>query len=602
MKKLKLAALLTAFTLSVTAFAACGKKDDDKGSGDSSAIAESWETANFQDVFKTTYVADDDEAVKSPLNATKLSDFTGYTIKTYSFDINYSYGRGTQNNYPIVQFSRENSDGTTDFAVYNNSLGKTLIKKNLPAGTTANIKLYIGDANGYYWYYRFGFITESKEGTTEQAYAFDGTELNGSIYFGGYYDIKDDDGEDVSKAITIRTYDENNDETDYTFDANSGKRIVKQTETGTKPVNEFKDFEVNYSFEGKKYDYVFDYDGIIYVYAKGDYKVAKSADFRGSYDDVEIMPLANETFLVQLTRKTDGDYDYLALTSEDICKYELKSYLYDPEKDTKTEVKVNYLLKTVVNPLKLEKYDEEYKPENLGVFYRIVDKKLDSKPRTAVLKNNLEVCGVIDNYVVDQYEVPKLISDGVFEVVSKNYDSTDTYYLDGTGKVIGKALKNSTPLNHNSPLVRTAQSIYNTKTLDKIIDFKGENYTVTIEEDDFFGNVVISKNYDSGEQELLLITSDSSTPKSLFTVTDNLTYHFDIDGYYYVKTYNDKTAKYTVNYYNTNGKLMFKFTNTSGSVQTDTMHKIEEDKYAYIFGYYETDAEGNMVYNYYRAA
>ena len=599
MKKLKLAALLTALTLSVTAFAACGKKDDEKGG--STDISVNWETANFQDVFKTEYVASDGEVAAPALKGTVLSDYDGYEYVSVSVydqnDTRYNYS--TQNYNPVVVMCSVNDDGSADYRFYNVALGKEVLRKTLAADEEFQIKTIGHEVSGYFWVYALRIDISGKESSSTEYYTFEGTKLNGTLRFAGEYDVRDDEGTLLSKELVFNVFDSEDNVTAYRTDAYTGK-LVKNVVEEDKPIgNELKDFDADYELEGEKFGYKVDTDGVIAVYEKGSTKIARLSDFRGEYDDVNITILANETFLVQLTGQTSGEYDYIRVESDKALKYKLKSYIYDPASGEKTEVKLNYLCMYAINSLGLgDRYDNMVKCENLGVFYRIIDKKIDMKPRIAVLKNNLEVCGVIDNYVPNQDDIPYLVSDGIFEVETSGSDS---YYLDATGKIIGKELSNAQRLN--STFIKTGKAIYNDKTLDNIVDLSTDEYSVQIYNSNFSGNVVIKKNYfDDRKSDYLLITPDLKTPKLLFSEGDVSNFNFSGYGYYDVQKLDSEKGVYTTTYYNANGAEMFSFTSRYGTIDWSSAYQVTENSAAYFFRYIDTDASGAEINRYARCA
>ena len=599
MKKLKLAALLTAFTLSVTAFAACGKKDDKKGG--STDISVSWETANFQDVFKTKYVASDDEATAPALKGNVLSTYDGYEfvsgVYVYEQD-GTRYVYSTQNHNPVVAMYKVKDDGSADYRFYNVALGKEILQKALAADEEIEIKTIGHEVTGDFWVYALRIDISGKESSSSEYYTFEGTKLNGTLRLVDEYDVKDDNDRLISKELVFEVSDSEGKVTSYRTNAYTGK-LVKNVTEDDKPVgNEFKDFKTDYELEGKNYGYKIDTDGVIAVYEKGSNKIAKLADFRGEYENVNLTILANETFLVQLTGLTDGEYDYIQVDSGKAKKYKLKSYVYDPASGEKTEVKLNYVCMYAINSYAHDDYDNMVKCENLGVFYRIIDKKLDTKARIAVLKNNLEVCGVIDNYVPEQDDVPYLISDGVFEVETSG---SSKYYLDATGKIIGKNLTGTSYIN--STFVRTDRAIYNVKTLENIIDLSTDEYSIDISETNFNGNVVIKKNYvDGRSSDILLITPESNTPKKLFSEDEVSNYRFDFYGYYYVQQFDSEKGLYTVTYYNADGNEMFSFNSRYGTIEWSSAYQVTENSAAYFFRYIDTDASGAEINRYARCA
>lgn len=598
MKKLKSAALLTALALTVTAFAACEKKDDEKNG--LTDISVSWETANFQDVFKTEYVASDDEAVAPALKGKVLTAYDGYECIPgfYNYMQNGTrYTYSTQNHNPVIAMYKVKEDGSADYRFYNVALGEEILQKTHAADEEFEIKTIGYEVNGDFWVYALRIDISGKESSFTEYYTFEGTRLNGTLKFVDEYDVRDDKGNITSKELSFYVTDSENNVTNYRTDAYTGKLLKNAAAEDAPTGNEFKDFETVYDVEGKKFAYKIDTDGVIAVYEKGSNKISKLADFRGEDDSVNIAMLSNETFLVQISGRTDGEYDYIKVESDKAGKFKLKSYVYDPESGEKTEVKLNYLCMYSINRFAHEEYDNMVKCENLGLFYRIIDKKVDTNLRIAVLKNNLEVCGVIDNYVPNQEDVPYLVSDGVFEVETRG----GKCYLDATGKIIGKELSNAQKLN--SAFVKTDKAIYNVKTLEKIVDLSADDYSVEIYNENLNGNVVIRKNYvDDRDSELLLITPDSKTPKKLFSEGDVSNYRFDIYGYYYVQKFDSEKGVYTITYYNANGGELFNFTSRYGTIEGSSVYKMTEDTDAYFFRYIDTDENGAEINRYYRCA
>ena len=593
MKKIKLAAVITALILSVTVFTACGK-DRDEAKNKGGPVAVSWDIAEFSEVFKTKYINNDEKIKK--LTATKLNDFSNYDDTAYSFMSDFSGSVKNSRSLRILSLL-DSATGATDYVIYNFALDKVVYRTTLAAGENVDATLCARNIYGDYWYYAFK-IVKTKDGSfeSEEYYSFNGMKFNGYPKMTDVKTIYNDDNEVTSYVINVEVTDEDSNVTKFSFDAYSFKELAVDNES---PVgNEFKEFKEKIDMEGKAYDYRVESKGVIFVYEKGTAKVVRRADFTGAYENVIILPLSNETFLVQLTRETDGDYDYLMINSGEAYKYDLKSYIYDPAADTRTEVRLDYIIADVTNEFTDKEYGDKYKCENIAEAVRIENKVADGKLRHVVLKNNLEIGGVIDNYVIEQKGLPELISDGIFSVNG----SGRTKYLDGTGKVIGEMVTDYNILS--KPFISTEQSIYNRLTLNKVIDFNTDEYTVEVENDNFNNTVILKKTYISSEKvEFLLLTPDSDTPKSLFFGGDNVYYRFDVDGYYSVRVRDDVSGVYTFTYGNSNGEKLFSYKNSDDSAFMEYQPAyVTMNERVYIMRFESVDDSGAKTLNYYRTA
>ena len=180
MKRLKLAALTTALILSVTAFAACGKKDKDNA-----VVGNNWSALKLTDVYNTTYVEKDSDY--TPITATKLDEFTGY--KRFSV----SRSGSTLPNYDVLQvLYKENAETkVTTYKLYNfmlNKVVKTFTVNNAvyytsgSEGTYVNFVFKYYNLNGTRYVYAVQYQTKDLStgtGTTE-TYSLDGKLISSS--------------------------------------------------------------------------------------------------------------------------------------------------------------------------------------------------------------------------------------------------------------------------------------------------------------------------------------------------------------------------------------------------------------------------------------
>lgn len=566
MKKLKLAALLTAFTLSVTAFAACGKKDDAKNGGANSA----WETSlKITDVYNTEFVGDKSDNIS--VTAKTLGDFTGWDklqIENYE---------NVQNKDVVQVFYKKNdATGATTYKLYNLALDKVVKtfdvenavqESYLSSGNYVRF-VFIRFEQSYATNYAYAVVKQVKDlatgtGTTE-TYALDGYELSKSqaVVFDGdknivFERIDDEDGNtDYYLTFSIFDADDKNFKAKYTENVYTGET---KTAVRKEPVNEIKDFENDYVELGNV-KLTYDSRGHINVYDKATEAFKFTFDLSAPSETTNIAIIGNGNILYQRIYCTDGsEYDYITVVGTKVLKHVLKSYVLNTSDGTETEVKLDYLCEDMENAVA----DEEnfracYKDsvENVARITRIIDKRVGVE-QLAVVKNDLSVVGVIDKYVPDQNGEIVLVGKDLFKV----YATGGRYYfIDKDGKIVGKEGDN---VNYVSDaFAYTDNALYTLRTLDKLIDFKTDDYLASFHRN-FGGNVIVKKEYKDSLKgsDYVLFKDNSSAPITMFNSKDVKSFEI-FDKYYYVKTERVDEGGNTITHHvfkNTENEVIFEY-------------------------------------------
>lgn len=571
-KRIKLAALLTALTLSVTAFAACGKKDN---GGGSSTASGNWERADFGDVFNTSYSYVDNT---SGITATRLNDYTDY-----DFD-NYFTGSAANQNV-VALFSKIDSDGFGDYKVYNAMLSKQILSVTSSKDFTYNLNaIYF---NGYVYAIKCNSYNLTTGESFDTIYSLDGKKLATDAHI-SMADV------DSTESRGLFYIDDGNGSVYYDVNLRTGETSLHSEEKVDKG---FVDFEIDYDYEGEKYDYVID-DASIFVYGKGGGKLLSKCVYEG-IEDADVFLLDNETFLVQASRATDGEYDYLKAVSGSTVKYKLISYTFNPQTGKKTDVNLNFVVKSVANVLTDKLFNVTYKNsvENVASVSRISDdKQLIGKPRYIVLGNDASVNGVLDRYVPNQKSLPELLSDNLFKI-----SAGGDYYLDGTGKVIGREIHNAT--NLNGPFVKTDYAVYNLKTIEAVYDLTQKDYTFSFPANYFAGDSVVLKktNKKTNEAEYVMLCPNESAPKTLATIAggayNNAGTLSGNSKVLYIENHLS-AGNVSFTYFNDDGKKLFEINSPTGGV-SDYYQVGEYRDFVGIARTFEKDGDGNTFYAYY---
>lgn len=572
MKRLKLAALTTALVLSVTAFAACGKKDKDNA-----VVGNNWSVLKLTDVYNTTYVEKDDY---TPITATKIDEFTGYKKFTIS---NSGY---TLPNYDVLQVLYKETEVTKDnvvtkvttYKLYNlmlNKVVKTFTVDDAVYYTSGSVGTYVNFVFKYQYIngarYVYAVQAQTKDlstgtGTTD-TYSLDGKLLSSSatVDFVNFTYIKETDDDDNDAYLLRFTV---IDDDDATVRASYIENVYTgETKTADKkPVNEIKDFKENITeVAGLKIGY--DKRGYVYIYDKDTEELKFTFDLTGPAENSNIALIGNGNILYQTHSLLPADadnYDFVDFSGGETSKYALKSYVLNTSDGSKTEVTLDF----TVNEIRNKNTDEDdftraYKDgiENVASIYRIIDKKHSGNRQLAVVKNDLTVVGVIEDVVPYQNSEAELVGDNLFKV--RTSESGDVYYfVNGDGEIVGKRADGVSYAG--DAYMYTESALYSARTLDKILDFVTDDYTASFNQNNFGGNVLLRKLYKDNEKgaDFLLYKKDSKTPVVLFNSKDVAGFSTRSDYCYYYKRNVDKygvTVSFHNVYINTEGKTIFEF-------------------------------------------
>lgn len=572
MKRLKLAALTTALVLSVTAFAACGKKDKDNA-----VVGNNWSALKLTDVYNTTYVEKDDY---TPITATKIDEFTGYKKFTIS---NSGY---TLPNYDVLQVLYKETEVTKDnvvtkvttYKLYNlmlNKVVKTFTVDDAVYYTSGSVGTYVNFVFKYQYIngarYVYAVQAQTKDlstgtGTTD-TYSLDGKLLSSSatVDFVNFTYIKETDDDDNDAYLLRFTV---IDDDDATVRASYIENVYTgETKTADKkPVNEIKDFKENITeVAGLKIGY--DKRGYVYIYDKDTEELKFTFDLTGPAENSNIALIGNGNILYQTHSLLPADadnYDFVDFSGGETSKYALKSYVLNTSDGSKTEVTLDF----TVNEIRNKNTDEDdftraYKDgiENVASIYRIIDKKHSGNRQLAVVKNDLTVVGVIEDVVPYQNSEAELVGDNLFKV--RTSESGDVYYfVNGDGEIVGKRADGVSYAG--DAYMYTESALYSARTLDKILDFVTDDYTASFNQNNFGGNVLLRKLYKDNEKgaDFLLYKKDSKTPVVLFNSKDVAGFSTRSDYCYYYKRNVDKygvTVSFHNVYINTEGKTIFEF-------------------------------------------
>lgn len=572
MKRLKLAALTTALVLSVTAFAACGKKDKDNA-----VVGNNWSALKLTDVYNTTYVEKDDY---TPITATKIDEFTGYKKFTIS---NSGY---TLPNYDVLQVLYKETEVTKDnvvtkvttYKLYNlmlNKVVKTFTVDDAVYYTSGSVGTYVNFVFKYQYIggarYVYAVQAQTKDlstgtGTTD-TYSLDGKLLSSSatVNFVNFtYTKETDDDDNDAYLLQFTVIDDEDDTVRATYIENV---YTGETKTADKkPVNEIKDFKKDITeVAGLKIGY--DKRGYVYVYDKDTEELKFTFDLTGPAENSNIALIGNGNILYQthsLLPEDADNYDYVDFSGGETSKYALKSYVLNTSDGSKTEVTLDFTVNAIENKFMDEDdFTRVYKDgiENVASIYRIIDKKHSSKQQLAVVKNDLTVVGVIEDVVPYQNSEAELVGDNLFKV--RTSESGDVYYfVNGDGEIVGKRADGVSYAG--DAYMYTESALYSARTLDKILDFVTDDYTASLYQNNFGGNVLLRKLYKDNEKgaDFLLYKKDSKTPVVLFNSKDVAGFSTRSDYCYYYKRNVDKygvTVSFHNVYINTEGKTIFEF-------------------------------------------
>lgn len=547
MKRLKLAALTTALVLSVTAFAACGKKDKDNA-----VVGNNWSALKLTDVYNTTYVEKDDY---TPITATKIDEFTGYKKFTIS---NSGY---TLANYNVFQVLYKETEVTKDnvvtkvttYKLYNlmlNKVVKTFTVDDAVYYTSGSVGTYVNFVFKYQYIggarYVYAVQAQTKDlstgtGTTD-TYSLDGKLLSSSatVTFKNHVlnEEKDEDGytDYILDFIMCDSQDETVSET-YSVDVYTGATSKKTGSSSNKTTNEIKDFDNSLTeIADRKLD--FDDRGYIYVYDKDTEELKFTFDLSAPVDDSSLAVINNGNVLYQTMSILPEDaenYDFINVIEGTVYKFALKSYVLNLKDGSKSEVKLDYVVADMWNEaVEEEDFLVTYKEgiENVAEVRRIVDKRMNGFRQLAIIKNDLTVVGVVEDCVPNQSGEVELVGDNLF-IVYSNKNNGEYFYVDSEGKIVGKHVEN---INGNGDFVWTDDALYNARTLVKLTDFESDEYSVEVEVQNFGGNIVVKKSYASDDKptEHLMYKRNSTTPVLLYAKTAQITNSgIDSDYYFY---------------------------------------------------------------------
>lgn len=572
MKRLKLAALTTALVLSVTAFAACGKKDKDNA-----VVGNNWSALKLTDVYNTTYVEKDDY---TPITATKIDEFTGY--KKFKIS-NSGY---TLANYDVLQVLYKENEVTKDnvvtkvttYKLYNlmlNKVVKTFTVDDAVYYTSGSVGTYVNFVFKYQYTngtrYVYAVQAQTKDlstgtGTTD-TYSLDGKLFSSSatVYFDNFTYIKETDDDDNDAYLLQFTV---LDDEDATVRATYIENIYTgETKTADKkPVNEIKDFKENITeVAGLKLGY--DKRGYIYIYDKDTEELKFTFDLTGPAENSNIAFIGNGNILYQtysLLPEDAVNYDFVDFSGGEASKYALKSYVLNTSDGSKTEVTLDFTVNEIGNKISNEDdFTRVYKDgiENVASIYRIIDKKHSNNQQLAVVKNDLTVVGVIEDVVPYQSGEAELVGDNLFKV-STSRNNGEYYFVNGDGEIVGKRADGVSYAG--DAYMYTESALYSARTLDKILDFVTDDYTASFYQNNFGGNVLLRKLYKDNEKgaDFLLYKKDSITPVVLFNSKDVAGFSTRSNYCYYYKRNVDKygvTVSFHNVYINTEGKTIFEF-------------------------------------------
>lgn len=572
MKRLKLAALTTALVLSVTAFAACGKKDKDNA-----VVGNNWSALKLTDVYNTTYVEKDDY---TPITATKIDEFTGY--KKFKIS-NSGY---TLANYDVLQVLYKETEVTKDnvvtkvttYKLYNlmlNKVVKTFTVDDAVYYTSGSVGTYVNFVFKYQYTngtrYVYAVQAQTKDlstgtGTTD-TYSLDGKLFSSSatVYFDNFTYIKETDDDDNDAYLLQFTV---LDDEDATVRATYIENVYTgETKTADKkPVNEIKDFKENITeVAGLKFGY--DKRGYIYIYDKDTEELKFTFDLTGPAENSNIAFIGNGNILYQTCSLLPADavnYDFVDFSGGEASKYALKSYVLNTSDGSKTEVTLDFTVNEIGNKITNEDdFTRVYKDgiENVASIYRIIDKKHSNNQQLAVVKNDLTVVGVIEDVVPYQSGEAELVGDNLFKVGTSK-SSGEYYFVNGDGEIVGKRADGVSYAG--DAYMYTESALYSARTLDKILDFVTDDYTASFYQNNFGGNVLLRKLYKDNEKgaDFLLYKKDSKTPVVLFNSKDVAGFSTRSNYCYYYKRNVDKygvTVSFHNVYINTEGKTIFEF-------------------------------------------
>ena len=617
MKKVKLAALLTALALSVTAFAACGKDKDSCGT--TAATQNNWETLKISDVYNSDYdeTANEDAYKNYYAKAKRVNvpELTGF-----SFEPVYSYN--APNNESVLRVFKK-YDATSKRAVYklyNLTLNKVV--KTLTFDKTAKSP---NDGEGVYVslsylqtddfpYSVFALLVGTEDlstgAKTNSLYGLDGTLLSDKTTVIVTETKVNSKFVDNKQSFSVRfTLGDSEDATvanSYAIENVYCGEITKLV--SKQPVNEIKEFERDYTKEIGDYNCLMASDrGHVYFYDKTTGELKSTLDISDSIEGLTMGMAANGKILCQYVVLADPDstdYDCAQFNEYEgvYIKFNIKSYVFDPANGNKTEIKLDYVIydiyNTVSNKQAFKRHGFKDSVENVAAICKIANKSVGDE-MYVVLSNDFTVLGRIDNYIPDQEEMPVLVGDGVYRV---SCHSDSDYFLNVNGEVIGKMFDGNYNYYAND-FVRYNNAIYNLRTLDKVFDLNSDDYTASVDAQNFGGNLVIRKTYTVDGisiTENLLIKCDSSVPVTMFITKEVANYGVGDDYYYYATKLADGNYRFV--YKDTDGETLYDYV----AYNLDDIMSERGMAYSYNGVNYKTeeidcvDANGEKTTLYYR--
>ncbi len=585
MKKIKVVALIATLALSATAFVAC----TDEGNA-AAGVSSNWSAVKLSEVYETKYVASEEE---KEVAGEQLKQYDGYAVGIIT-----NNGYYNRNNAPVSALYKGGTSNT-QYKLYNWALDEEI----------ASFKINSGDSISFAWVtdnnygYRYAIeVTKTTSGnTTVSYYSLDGESLgtgdNISFSFNGTQ--TDEDG----NVLGIFTQTKGNASTKYSVKLYTGETEEYEDENAVE--NEITDFKYDYDLEGEKFNYAFDYSAYkLYMYDKSSNALTKTADFSGPYATINVVLLNNETFAVQslyLEESEVTDYTFATMYNGETVKYTVKTYIYNPQDDSKTEVATDYVITETYNSLlaKMEEEEKEFNNryvdtiENLARVQRISERRLINDERKVVLKNSLELVGTIDEYIPRQSSEVTLVAEGLFIAT----DSSDykTYYLNAEGKIIGQTVESTTS---NPNFIVTRNAVYTYDGFEKLIDLTEDG--VRLVYGNFNGGIVVAESIGTeGAEKYILYTADDTDGTEMFR-TDTCESYAVLNNYNVYYTVKEKSGKYEYIYYSADGTKLLTYKNTYATVAISVVNEVQNGNDGYMLGYFDDDTTGTNVRKYIR--
>ncbi len=589
MKKMKAVALMAVLALSATAFVACSEDDGNTVA----SVSSNWSAVKLSEVYETKYVASEEE---NKATGEQLTQYDGYSVGRITDNSYYS-----RNNAPVSLLDKTVTSNT-QYKLYNWALDAEIASFKINNNGESISFAWVTDNN---YGYRYAIeVTKTNFGsTTVSYYSLDGVLLGtgNDISFSFNGTQTDEDG----NTLGIFTKTKGNASTKYSLMLYTGE--TEEYEEENAGDNEITDFEYDYDLEGEKFNYMFDYSAYkLYMYDKTSNALKKTADFSGPYENVNVLLLNNETFAVQSVYLEEGDatdYTFATMYNGETFKYTVKTYIYNPQDDSKTEVVTDYMLGETYNSLlakmdgeeELEAFNNRYVDtiENLASVQRISERRLVNDERKVVLKNSLELVGTVDEYIPRQYGEVTLIAEGLFSATDSNY--SNGYYLDAEGKIIGQMVES---VSSNPNFIVTGNAVYTYDGFEKLIDFTEDG--VRLVYSNFNGGIVVAERIGTeGAEKYILYTADDTDGREMFR-TDTCASYAVLNNYNVYYTVKEKNGAYEYIYYSADGTKLLTYKNTYSTVEIRVVNEVQNGNGGYMLGYFDEDATGETVRKYIR--